>query len=210
MIGPALELARYEIPGVLLVRLLWILRWSVLLRRRVRILWLIFINRELPLWPFQLDGDIHLGLVNVEIFPVSLKSLRQHLHSQHAIGDAVEIRLSIRVGLQLQAAALLLALQIDWMHDHGSISHRLSVVILDHQEVQQGRRFVVTIFILLGDSQARCRKHPDQHHADCKKLSHAAILCRRTPSVTPTSTLPQHGVVPQEMGEIPRWSSLVL
>ena len=62
-------------------------RRRVLFRRRVRVLRLIVVDRELTLRPLQLDRDFHLGLLDVVVFPKRLKSLRQHLHPQRPEGS---------------------------------------------------------------------------------------------------------------------------
>ena len=43
---------------------------------------MVLVNRVLALGTFQLDGEIHLGLVHVIIFAESLKAGGKHLNPQ--------------------------------------------------------------------------------------------------------------------------------
>src|ERR1700758_2499002 len=151
-----------------LVWLLALIWWSVLLGRGL--LRAIVIHGVLTLWPFQLDRNLRLRLLNVIVFSEGLKSRGQHLHPQHAIRNAVKTRLPFRVSLQFHVPAFLLALRIHGMHDHRSISDRLPVIVLDDLEIQKRGRFVL---IFLPERRARHRKH-NQEYAGRNDLLHAS------------------------------------
>src|SRR6266705_663236 len=147
----------------------------LLLRLILLIPRMLLINRILARRPLHANGDLHVRLVDVIVVAKSLESLGQHLHAQFAVRHAVEIRLAIRIGLDLQSAARLLPILLHRMHHHARIPHRLPVVIPDHQELERSALVL------------RERRNSYQHHQDRRRHcpSHAAHSKQSVPSCHP-------------------------
>src|ERR1700736_902150 len=103
---------------------------------------MIFVDRILPLRTLQLDGDFHLWLIDLEVFPVGLKALRQNLHAQLTVRNALGARLPFLIRLQLKPSPPLLSARVHGMHDDCGTAHRPAIVLLENQETHDGCRLV--------------------------------------------------------------------
>src|SRR5437868_5045196 len=116
------RLTSYFLTFVVLLRFLRVVFLLILLT-----VLLVTINGVLFLRPLQLDGDIRDRPGDVIVVPERLEAGNQHLNSQLAIGSAVEAGFTFRIGLELQAAALLLAMLVHRMQYHAGVTHRFAV-----------------------------------------------------------------------------------
>src|ERR671925_460674 len=83
------------------------LPWLLLLRLIFLFPRMLLVNGILSRRPLHANRNFHLRLTDVIVVAESLESLRQHLHAQFAVRYAVETRLAVRIGLELQPAARL-------------------------------------------------------------------------------------------------------
>src|SRR5271167_372900 len=130
--------------------------------RRLLVVLLILVNRILAFGTLQLDGDLHRRLIYFVVFSKSLKTGGQYLHSQLAVGDAVKAGLALRVRLELQAPAILLAMLVHRMHHHARVAYRLSIVVLQHHHLQQGDRLTVMGLLVAGVRYQGCSRKPNR------------------------------------------------
>jgi len=129
--------------------------------RSVRIARMVLVHRELPLRALQLDCDFGFWLLDVKVFPVGLKPVRQNLNPQHPVGDAVKVALPFRTGLQFHPAACLLAFGGHRVQDDRGIPHRLAVVVLDDREIQP--RGWLVVLVLLRENWDRICEYRKQY-----------------------------------------------
>src|SRR5437660_9812038 len=122
------RLTSYFLTFVVLLRFLRVVFLLILLLTFL----LVTINGVLCLRPLQLDGDIRDRPGDIIVVPERLEARNQHLNSQLAIGSAVEAGFTFRIGLELQAAALLLAMLVHRMQYHAGVTHRFAVSLPHH------------------------------------------------------------------------------
>src|SRR5713226_9744989 len=107
------------------------LKAAMLLLRFLLVLLLsrmVLVNRVLTSGALHFHGDVHVGLIHVVVIAVSLKTLSQDLNAKLAVRDAIVAGLSLRVGLQLESATLLLTMLIHRVHHHGGVADGLAVL----------------------------------------------------------------------------------
>lgn len=99
---------------------------------------LFVVNAVLLLRWLQLYLEAMRRLVYVVVLAEGLKSAGKHLDAQFAVGNSVEARLAIGVGLQLHSALVLFPVLVDGMKDYASVAHRLAGFFLQNDELEVG------------------------------------------------------------------------
>src|SRR5581483_5227224 len=83
---------------------LWFLWFFLLLGT----LTLIVVYRELPTGALQLDGDLHLRLIDLIVLAERLETAGQDLNTQSSVGNALVCGAPVRIGFKLEATLVLL------------------------------------------------------------------------------------------------------
>src|SRR3954468_11310019 len=94
-----------------------------------------FVNAVLFLGPVHLYCDLLLGLVDLDVVPVSLKPGRNRLDPKLAVGNRVHRGLAVEVGLQFHPILGLLTLFIYRMQNYAGVAHRFTVIAPQYQEL---------------------------------------------------------------------------
>src|SRR5947209_8533316 len=97
-----------------------------------------FINAVLFLGPIHLYGDLLLGLVDLDVVPVGLEPGRNRLDAQLSVGNRIDRRFAIEVGLQFHPVLGLLTVFIYWVQNYAGVAHRFAVIAPEYEELDAG------------------------------------------------------------------------
>ena len=83
----------------------------------------------------QFDGDLHGGLIDAHVFPISLETRRNHLNAHFAIGNTGRLGFTVVMGLKLQPLLPLLSMVVNEMENNFGILDRLAIRVSDDCQV---------------------------------------------------------------------------
>src|SRR5258706_5222882 len=101
----------------------------------------LLVDRILIFGALQFDDDLLLRLRDLVVLTKGLKTRRDHLDAQLAIGYSLVAGLAVGIGLQLQSSFRLLTGLVHRVQHDAGVANGLAVGILEDYEVQRSMLF---------------------------------------------------------------------
>ena len=121
----------------------------------------LLVNRELAPGLLQFDGDLKVGLLDLVILAVCPETMRDHLDSDHAIGNAPGFGLAVFMVSTPDLPAFPPRLVNHVEHDLG-IFYRLAIAFPLHEEAHLGGRRPFLGTVLLSHARQGGQKERQQ------------------------------------------------
>src|SRR5438132_4570798 len=95
----------------------------------------LFVNRVLFLGLLHLDGYFARGLIDVVVFAKGAQTMGNDLYPNLSKGNAADLSFAVFMGLEFQAIGPLFSMLVHPVQNNFGIAYRLSVLILNHDEL---------------------------------------------------------------------------